>query len=369
MTTPLPKRFEPFLVPGGLRGQLTQLPLPDILQHLRLTKLRRGAPSPGLGGARTALYLKGGGWSSPPATPQRPVGEILIREGKITVEEYEASMKAITKGSGRGRCSSRWAPSAPRTSGRGCRPRSGRSSSASSCGRRGSSISKESTLPDKERITVDLDVSVPDPGGRAAGRRRRGGGATLSEGSLVPEAVAAPPAGLSSPSNPTSSASSTGSAASSRSARQRDRGQRDAQGALRPHELGIVRIKGKRSGHSTRTSFRRHALLRDGLLHPEVQLRLPAHGAEGRPHRGECAGEVPRRPPEAREDVSTGMQAPEGRLARLQPRRARPQQLPEEERRGASWTGSTSCSSPAPRREAHAGGGDETAIVKAFRDS
>ena len=59
MTTPLPKRFEPFQLPGGLRGQLTQLALPDILQHLRLTNAT-GVLSLVSGGARKALYLRGG---------------------------------------------------------------------------------------------------------------------------------------------------------------------------------------------------------------------------------------------------------------------------------------------------------------------
>ena len=38
MSATLPKKFEAFVVPGGLRGQVAELPLPDILQHLRLSR-------------------------------------------------------------------------------------------------------------------------------------------------------------------------------------------------------------------------------------------------------------------------------------------------------------------------------------------
>ena len=59
MATTLPRGFEAFAVPGGLKGQLSQLPLPDILQHLRVSAAT-GILSLVSGGARKALYLKDG---------------------------------------------------------------------------------------------------------------------------------------------------------------------------------------------------------------------------------------------------------------------------------------------------------------------
>src|SRR5574341_1275279 len=98
MSTALPKRFEPFIVPGGFKGLLSQLPLPDILQHLRLTQAT-GILSLVAGGARKAVYIKLGHVVFASSNlPNDRLGEILIREGKITVEEYEGSIKAISRG-------------------------------------------------------------------------------------------------------------------------------------------------------------------------------------------------------------------------------------------------------------------------------
>src|ERR1700704_2311786 len=103
MSATLPKKFDAFVVPGGLRGQVTELPLPDILQHLRLSR-STGGLSLVSGGARKALYLKDGRVVFASSNlPNDRLGEILIREGKITVDEYEASIRAITKGKRQGK--------------------------------------------------------------------------------------------------------------------------------------------------------------------------------------------------------------------------------------------------------------------------
>jgi len=103
MSAPLPKRFEPFVVPGGLKGQLGELPLPEILQHLRLSAAT-GILTLVSGGARKALYVKGGQVVFASSNlPNDRLGEILLREGKITIEEYETSIKAISKGKRQGR--------------------------------------------------------------------------------------------------------------------------------------------------------------------------------------------------------------------------------------------------------------------------
>src|SRR5258708_18925797 len=102
MAATLPKRFEPFVVPGGLKGQISELPVPEVLQHLRLTQ-STGILTLVAGGARKALYLKDGRVVFASSNlPNDRLGEILLREGKITVEEYEASIKALTKGKRQG---------------------------------------------------------------------------------------------------------------------------------------------------------------------------------------------------------------------------------------------------------------------------
>ena len=70
MAATLPKRFEPFVVPGGLKGQISELPVPEVLQHLRLTQ-STGILTLVAGGARKALYLKDGRVVGMPAIEMR----------------------------------------------------------------------------------------------------------------------------------------------------------------------------------------------------------------------------------------------------------------------------------------------------------
>ncbi len=193
MTTSLPKRFEPFVVPGGLRGQLTQLALPDILQHLRLTNAT-GVLSLVSGGARKALYLKGGRVVFASSNlPNDRLGEILIREGKITVEEYEASIKAITKGKRQGKVLVEMGALSPKDLWEGVQTQVREIILSIFLWEDGQFHFEESTLPDKEKITVDLDVTSlilegvrrVDANGAVTGR--------YPEGALVVETVAAPP--------------------------------------------------------------------------------------------------------------------------------------------------------------------------------
>ena len=88
MATAVSKRIEPFLVAGGLKGQVSELPIAEVLQHLRLSRAT-GILSLISGGARKALYVKDGRVVFASSNlPNDRLGEILIREGKITVEEY-----------------------------------------------------------------------------------------------------------------------------------------------------------------------------------------------------------------------------------------------------------------------------------------
>jgi len=123
MAATLPKRFEPFVVPGGLKGQISELPVPEVLQHLRLSQ-STGILTLVSGGARKALYLKDGRVVFASSNlPNDRLGEILLREGKITVEEYEASIKAITKGKRQGKVLVEMGRCPRRTSGRACSSR------------------------------------------------------------------------------------------------------------------------------------------------------------------------------------------------------------------------------------------------------
>lgn len=196
MGTPLPKRFEPFVVPGGLEGSLADLPLPEILQHLREASAT-GVLTLVSGGARKALYLRGGRVVFATSNlPNDRLGEILIREGKITAEEYEESIKAISKGKRQGKALVEMGALTPKDLWEGVQFQVQEIVYSVFAWDEGSFHFEESTTPEKERITVDLDaqdlvlagIRRVDAGGRVQGRfpdgnvvlERVAGGSTLA---------------------------------------------------------------------------------------------------------------------------------------------------------------------------------------------
>src|SRR5688500_15320486 len=190
MTPTLPKRFEPFVVPGGLKGQIADLPIPEGLQQLRVSAAT-GILTLVSGGARKALYLKDGRVVfSSSNLPNDRLGEILLREGKITVEEYEASIKAITKGKRQGKTLVEMGALSPKDLWEGVQFQVQEIVYSVFAWDEGQFHFEESSLPEKERITVDLDIRDlilaglrrVDAGGRVQGRfpegrseERRGG--------------------------------------------------------------------------------------------------------------------------------------------------------------------------------------------------
>ncbi len=156
--TTLPKRLEALVVPGGFKGQLSQLPVPDLLQHLRVSK-GTGILSLVSGGARKALYVKDGRVVFASSNlPNDRLGEILIREGKITVEEYEASIKAISKGKRQGKVLVEMGALSPKDLWEGVQFQVREIVYSIFQWEDGQFHFEESSLPEKERITVDLDI-------------------------------------------------------------------------------------------------------------------------------------------------------------------------------------------------------------------
>ena len=197
MATALAKKFEPFVVPGGLRGQLSQLPLPEILEHLR-TSLATGILSLVSGGARKALYVKDGrAVFASSNLPNDRLGEILIRDGKITVEEYEASIRAIHKGKRQGKALVEMGALSPKDLWEGVQFQVKEIVYSIFQWDEGIFHFEESTLPEKERITVDLDLTELTLVGirrvDASGEAIQG---RYPEGMLVLERGSDPPANL-----------------------------------------------------------------------------------------------------------------------------------------------------------------------------
>jgi hypothetical protein len=195
MSATLPKRFEPFAVPGGLRGDLKDLPLPDLLEHLRRAQ-STGVLSLISGGARKALYLKDGRVVFASSNlPNDRLGEILLREGKITIEEYEASVKALTKGGKRqGKVLVEMGALSPKDFWESVQFQIREIVFSIFQWDQGQFHFEESTVPEQERITVDLDVGELI----LAGIRRVDAAGWIQarqpEGTLVLERAEEPPA-------------------------------------------------------------------------------------------------------------------------------------------------------------------------------
>jgi hypothetical protein len=158
MATTLAKGIEAFAVPGGLKGQLSQLPLPDILQYLRVSDAT-GILSLVSGGARKALYLKQGRVVFASSNlPNDRLGEILIREGKITVDEYDTSIRAISKGKRQGKALVEMGALSPKDLWEGIQFQVREIVYSIFHWEEGQFHFEESGLPEKERITVDVDI-------------------------------------------------------------------------------------------------------------------------------------------------------------------------------------------------------------------
>jgi hypothetical protein len=188
-TDAISKRFEAFAVPGGFKGRLSELPLPDILQQLRALEVI-GILTLVAGGARKAIYVKRGHVVFATSNlPNDRLGEILLREGKITVEEYEASIRAISKGKRQGKVLVEMGALSPKDLWEGVQFQAREIVYSVFQWEDGQFHFEESTLPDKERITLDLDIHELV---RAGIRRVDAAGPIASrypEGALVVERV------------------------------------------------------------------------------------------------------------------------------------------------------------------------------------
>jgi hypothetical protein len=158
MAATLADRFDAFVVPGGLKGQIAELPVPEILHHLSQTR-STGILTLVSGGARKALYMNEGRVVFASSNlPNDRLGELLIREGKITVEEYEASIRALSKGKRQGKVLVEMGALTPKDLWEGVQLQVKEIVISIFPWEEGTFHFEESTLPEKERITVDLDI-------------------------------------------------------------------------------------------------------------------------------------------------------------------------------------------------------------------
>jgi hypothetical protein len=173
MSSPSTPRLEPFVVPGGLRGTLEALPLPDLLRQLQISEAT-GVLSLTSNRVRKALFFKDGQvvFATSNVTADR-LGEVLRREEKITREQSDLSLRALSKGKRQGRVLVEMGALSPDDLWSGVQSQVREIVLGVFKWGEGQFHFEESPLPERERITVDLDVGALvleglrrlDPGG------------------------------------------------------------------------------------------------------------------------------------------------------------------------------------------------------------
>ena len=227
--------------------------------------------------------------------------------------------------------------------------------SASSSGRRASSTSRSPSLPDKERITVDLDIQDLILEGSAGSTRTGAIQTRYPEATLVLRGGGSRPGGLLESYERARAGSGGRRAQRARDLpRERDRGQRDPEGALRaPVARGSSRSRARRSAPSTRTSCPRTPSTRCSTSFNQMYSYIFRYMVrEVGPDRRERAREVPRQRSGSRaRTVFGGVTLQKDGSLDAAARRAEPEQgaRGRSSARG-SWTPSTSCSTPSSSR-------------------
>jgi hypothetical protein len=195
MSTPA-KRLEPFAVPGGLRGTLARLALPELLHELEEHEAT-GILSLTSGGAKKALYLKAGRVVFATSNlPTDRLGEVLLREGRITREQNEASLRALSQGRRQGRALVESGALSPQELWSAVQSQVSAIVFSVFDWGEGQFHFEESVLPEKERITVDLDVTRLVLEGLRRSDPAAAAGARTLDGYLVLERGRVPPEGL-----------------------------------------------------------------------------------------------------------------------------------------------------------------------------
>ena len=329
MSTPAPKRLEPFAVAGGFRGTLARLSLPELLRELQSVRAS-GILSLVAGGARKALYVKEGRVVFATSNlPDDRLGERPAPRRQDHRRGVRGSIKAhLAHGRRQGKALVEIGVLTPDDLWRACSSRSARSSSASSSGTEGPFHFEESR-PARARSASRSTSTSPgaDPRGRPRGSTPAGAVRSRHpEASLVLERAALAEARVSSiRTRPTCCGSWTASAACSRSADESEIGDNETlKAALRASSpRGSLRSRGRKVRALDQDFVPEDGMLSVArVLQPHVPARLRVHGARGRAHRRERAREVPEQGARGEERVLAGVGAAEGRLARRGRRRA-----------------------------------------------
>lgn len=159
-TDAIPRRLMPFITAQGLKGNLSALPLPELLIQLRRTG-STGILSVESDGTRKAVYFHNGRVVFATSnSPNDRLGETLLRLGKISVEEYEQSLQQISHGRRQGKVLIEMGAMAPQDLWEGVETQVREIVFSLFEWSAGEFVFESTSLPQKEKVTVSFDPLV-----------------------------------------------------------------------------------------------------------------------------------------------------------------------------------------------------------------
>ena len=157
LTDAIPRRLVPFITAQGLKGNLSALPLPELLIQLRRSSAT-GILSVEFEGTRKAIYFHNGRVVFATSnSPNDRLGETLLRLGKISVEEYEMSLQQISHGRRQGKVLIEMGAMGPQDLWEGVETQVREIVFSLFEWSAGEFVFESTTLPQKEKVTVSFD--------------------------------------------------------------------------------------------------------------------------------------------------------------------------------------------------------------------
>lgn len=157
LTDAIPRRLVPFITAQGLKGNLSALPLPELLIQLRRSA-STGILSVESDGTRKAIYFHNGRVVFATSnSPNDRLGETLLRLGKISVEEYEQSLQQISHGRRQGKVLIEMGAMAPQDLWEGVETQVREIIFSLFEWPTGEFVFESTSLPQKEKVTVSFD--------------------------------------------------------------------------------------------------------------------------------------------------------------------------------------------------------------------
>ena len=157
LTDAIPRRLVPFITAQGLKGNLSALPLPELLIQLRRSS-STGILSVEAEGTRKAVYFHNGRVVFATSnSPNDRLGETLLRLGKISVDEYEMSLAQISHGRRQGKVLIEMGAMAPQDLWEGVETQVREIVFSLFEWPAGEFVFESTTLPQKEKVTVSFD--------------------------------------------------------------------------------------------------------------------------------------------------------------------------------------------------------------------